>query len=122
MTRTDLAAGSYFAPPASGNTAYQPGFRHAHQPEISIKEIQEGPSTTSFVFLVMLVLVMLPMAVGRPGLGSIGSGAVDNLVETTAIDPHAPALGTVIDLDTEAVGHHQLKVACWAVHAMQQCN
>ncbi len=74
------------------------------------------------MFLVTLVLVMLPLAIRRSGIGGVCASAVDNLIETATIDPHSPARGTVIDLDTLAVGHHQLNVACWAVHAVEQCN
>ena len=48
--------------------------------------------------------------------------AIDDLVQTAAVDPHAPAVWTVIDFDALAVGHLQLHVAGWAIHAEQSCN
>jgi hypothetical protein len=39
------------------------------------------------------------------------SGALDQLLELTAIEPHAAALGREINLDTLTVGHHQIDLS-----------
>jgi hypothetical protein len=69
-----------------------------------------------------IVLVMLPIAFNESRLGSVRAGAVDYLVEAAAVDPHAPAVGTIVDLDTLAISHLQFDIADWAVHAVTQCN
>jgi len=65
---------------------------------------------------------MVPIAFTELRLGSVRAGAVDDLVEAPAVDPHAPALGTIVDLDALALGHLQFDIADWAVHAVTQCN
>jgi hypothetical protein len=48
---------------------------------------------------------MLPIAFTESRLGSVRAGAVDDLVEAAAVDPHTPAVGTIVDLDALAVSH-----------------
>ena len=42
--------------------------------------------------------------------------ALDDLVELAPVEPHAPALGAVVDLDALALGHQQVHVAVRALH------
>src|SRR5699024_7701093 len=48
----------------------------------------------------------LPLPV-RSWLGSVLGRSLDELVELPAIEPDAPALGAVVDLDAAALAHHQ---------------
>ena len=77
---------------------------------------------TSFRFVEPVVLMMLLLGLCGSRIGGIGPGTIDDLVESAAIDPHTPASGTVVDLDSLAVGHHELDVANWAVHAIPHRN
>src|SRR5918992_1114682 len=45
-------------------------------------------------------------------------GALDDLVELTAIKPHAAALGAVIDLDTLPLRHAELRSIVRTVHEL----
>src|SRR5205085_4934430 len=47
----------------------------------------------------------------RRGSGVVCRAALDDLVELTAIEPDAPALGTIIDLDALTVAHHERDLA-----------
>src|SRR5690606_32886890 len=52
----------------------------------------------------------------RPGLPRILGRAVDDLVEFTAIEPDAPALRAIVDLDPLPVGHDQINIVYRAFH------
>ena len=69
---------------------------------------------TSFVFLVTFVLVMLLPDFRRAGLGRIAAGAINDFVEAAMIDPHTPALRTVVNLDALASA-----IINWRLHAGQ---
>jgi hypothetical protein len=71
-----------------------------------------------------MAFILVALVVTAIGLrdGTSSAGAVDNLVQAATVDPHASTLGTVVDLDTLAFGHHELDVASWAVHAGSECN
>jgi hypothetical protein len=72
--------------------------------------------------MLVIVLLVFPLGLVRPAVRGVGSGPVDNLVETTSVDPDASAGRAVVHLDSLAIGHHQLDIAYWAVHTIPWCN
>jgi hypothetical protein len=71
--------------------------------------------------MVVFVLVF-PIGFIRAALSGICFGPVDDLIETTSVDPDASAGRTVVHLDSLAIGHHQLDIAYWAFHTIVRCN
>ena len=83
--------------------------RGVHRIRISIEQIgEEGFPMAPFGLVVPIVLMQLPIfpiAFAESRVGGVRTGAVDNLVEAAAVDPYAPAVGTIVDLDALAVSH-----------------
>src|SRR5687768_4015395 len=81
------------------------------------------------IIVAVTVILLVPVVVaGRRGRGTRrfgwrrlrdnGRRALDDLVELTAIQPHAAALRAVVDLDALAVGHDQGDVAGGTLHGV----
>ena len=98
--------------------------RGVHRIQISIEQIrEEGFPVAPFGLVVTIVLMsILPIAFAESRVGGVRAGAVDDLVEAAAVDPYAPAVGTIVDLDALAVSHLQFDIADWTVHANTPCN
>jgi hypothetical protein len=68
--------------------------------------------------LVLIIVLGLFAVLGRTGVRTHGvSGrALYDLIQFTAIEPHTPAIGTVVDLYALPVGHDQGFVAFGTFH------
>jgi hypothetical protein len=63
-----------------------------------------------------IVLVLSPFAFVRARGRRVRTRAIDDFVQTAAIDPDAAAAWTVVDLDALALGHFEFDIAGWAIH------
>jgi hypothetical protein len=80
-----------------------------HQVRISIEQIREERFPVApFGLVVAVVLTELPIfpfSFAESTVGGLRTGAVDNPVESAAVDPYTPALGTIVDFDALALSH-----------------
>src|SRR5688500_9530992 len=86
----------------------------------------EQLSPEALAFLVVVVAIAL-VAVIRGGVAAlivvvivvaISAGALDELVELTAVEPDAAAVGADIDLDAAALGDAEGLITVGAFHAL----
>jgi hypothetical protein len=88
-----------------------------------LKQIrEEGAFATPCITVVVIVLLVFPLGVVRSAFGGVGFGPVDDLIETTSVDPDASARRAAVHLDSLAISHHQLDIAYWAVHTIPWGN
>jgi len=119
-----------------------PGLGHPDGPGLKIEQFSEDGflfmvAVPLLVLVVAVVLAAMPAELGRHWLLLVVGGLIlwrhwrsmldrgrglrsrrplDDLVEFAAVKPHAPALGTIVNLDAAAFRHDQGYVALRAIH------
>nr|WP_233496615.1 hypothetical protein [Mucilaginibacter hurinus] len=72
----------------------------------------------AFIDIYLLWLLWLNIIPSRP---VIISRSFDDLIELTFVQPHTPAIWTIIDLNSLTLGHDQRLVTIWTFHCFDLC-